>query len=438
MTALRRIVTSVVMTGVILGVAAAPASAHTVSGQGATNYRTRLLSVSPALPGLAVRTVDLASFLEVTWTGSPPLVIQGYAGEPYLRIGPDGVYRNRLSPSTYLNVTRTYYATIPAYADAKAPPQWVKVSSGRTVLWHDHRIHWMGGRTPPEVAAAPGQFHHVFPWSITMTEGTTTVHVKGTLDWVPGSSPWGWVGLIVLLAVVGVVAGGSRRWAPALVALLAVLVGADIVHAVGTGLEVHGSVLHKVLLIFAGSYYSVVAWVLGAVAVRLLRRRSIDGLFAAVFTALVIGLFGGLADVVALARSQVPFLFGTVLDRLLISVSLGVGAGVVGGALLAFRRNRPPVDDGVEGVPGAAAVGTAGAATCDPDPPGGDGARAARRGLPLPAPPGITPAQPPSPGGARGRRRRCPPRPAEHQRQLRPGPPPDGHRPRAHRARPPQ
>ncbi len=122
------------------------------------------------------------------------------------------------------------------------------------------------------------------------------------------------------------------------------LIVTDAIHAIGTGLDVPGSAVHKTLLIFAGSYYSIVAWVLGAVAIRLLARRNVDGLFAAVFAAaLVIGLFGGLADIIALARSQVPFLFGMTFDRVLIAVSFGLGVGVVVGSVLAFRHNRPPM-----------------------------------------------------------------------------------------------
>jgi uncharacterized membrane protein YhaH (DUF805 family) len=338
----RRIVASVVtaLGGLVLW--AAPASAHTVNGQGATNYHTTLDGVSPHVPGLHVRTIDLGSYIEVTWAGSSDLTIQGYQGEPYLRIGPDGVYRNRLSPATYLNVTRSYYAAIPPYADANSAPQWVKLSSGRTVVWHDHRIHWMGGKTPPEVTAAPGAFHHVFPWTVTMTESGTTIHITGTLDWVPGSSPWPWLVGALLLAVVGVLAGRSSRWAFWLSWMLGLIVAADALHAIGTGLDVHGSVVHKLLFIITGSYYSVVAWVLAAVAVRLLRKDTVDGLFAAVFSALVIGLFGGLADVVALARSQVPFLFGTSTDRVVITISLGAGAGIVLGSVLAARHNRAP------------------------------------------------------------------------------------------------
>jgi hypothetical protein len=352
--ALRRIGVSVLMAFALLVATAGPASAHTVSGQGATNYRSTLTGVTPPTPDLKVRVVNLGSDLEVTWTGPTQLLILGYQGEPYLRIGPDGVWRNRLSPATYLNATRALGA-IPPYADATAPPDWVKLSGGRTVIWHDHRIHWMGGPTPPPVAAAPGSYHHVVTWKVQMRDGTTPIVATGSLDWVPGSSPWPWLGIIVALAIVGIVAGLSRRWAPALLALVGVIVIADVLHAVGTGVFAAGSTAHKLLLIVSSSYYSVVAWVLGIIGMRLLAKRSVDGLFAAVFTGLVIGLFGGVADVVALARSQIPFQWGVVFAQVLISVSIGVSAGVVIGSIIAFRINRPVVaaDDTALGTAGA-------------------------------------------------------------------------------------
>jgi len=340
--ALRRIGVSVLMAFALLLATAAPASAHTVSGQGATNYRSTLIGVAPSPPGLKVRVVNLGSDLEVTWTGATQLVILGYQGEPYLRIGPGGVSRNRLSPATYLNATRSLGA-IPPFADYQAPPDWVQLSGGRTVIWHDHRIHWMGGPTPGPVAVAPGSFHHVVTWKVQMELGSKPIVVSGSLDWVPASSPWPWVAVVVVLAALGIVAGASRRWAPALLALIAVIVVADVLHAVGTGVFAAGSAGHKLLVTISGSYYSVVAWVLGVVAIRLLAKRSVDGLFAAVFTGLVIGLFGGVADVIALDRSQIPFQWGTGLARVLIAVSIGASAGVVVGSILAYRNNRPPV-----------------------------------------------------------------------------------------------
>jgi hypothetical protein len=352
-TALRRIVASVVMAIGALVATAAPAAAHTVSGQGSTNYRSTLKSVTPPIPGLHVSVVNLGSDLKLTWTGPTDLTVFGYQGEPYLRIGPDGVFRNRLSPAAYLNATRSYGA-IPPYADASAKPDWERLSGGRTVVWHDHRIHWMGGPTPPPVAAAPGSFHHVVTWNVKLTEAGTPVVVTGALDWVPGSSPWPWMILIIGLTIVGILIGASRFWAHGLAALVGVLVAADLVHAIGTGAFAAGSLGHKVAVTFTGSYYSIVAWVLGAVAIRLLMKRSVDGLFAAVFTALVIGLFGGLADVVSLARSQVPFEWGVRAAQVLVAVSIGAGAGVAIGSVVAFRFNRPLPAAEQAGTPGPA------------------------------------------------------------------------------------
>jgi len=347
---------------VVLAVDASPASAHTVSGQSASNFRSTLTGTTPQVPGLSVRVVELGSQLEVTWTGQDDLVVTGYRQEPYLRIGPDGIFRNRRSTATYLNATRAG-GQVPPDADDNAPPDWVRIGSGRTVRWHDHRIHWMGGRLPPTVRRDPGSAHRIVDWKVDMLEAGRTITAAGTLEWAPASSALPWILLIVVLAVAGIVAGLSRRWAEVLLALTAVLVAADVVHAVGTGLAFAGTLGHRMALILGGSYYSVVAWVLGGVAIWLLARRSVDGLFAAVFTALVIGLFGGLADVVSLSRSQIPFSFGAGTARLLVAISIGGSIGVIVGSILAFRRNRPPVVSDVDGrgVPSSPDLGAAGA-----------------------------------------------------------------------------
>ena len=53
---------------------------------------------------------------------------------------------------------------------------------------------------PPAVTAAPGQRHVVQPeWQIPLRLGGRTALLQGDVTWVPGPSPWPWVGLIVLL-----------------------------------------------------------------------------------------------------------------------------------------------------------------------------------------------------------------------------------------------
>ena len=57
------------------------------------------------------------------------------------------------------------------------------------------------------------------------------------------------------------------------------------------------------------------------------------------------GLFGGVTDTAALTRSPIPFGWGAGLDRLIVSISVGLGFGIVVASVLADRRNRQPVAD---------------------------------------------------------------------------------------------
>src|SRR5439155_10614063 len=61
--AMRRLLLSATAALLWLGVAAAPASAHSVSGVSATNFHTHLKSVTPAVPGLEVKVVEAGSRL---------------------------------------------------------------------------------------------------------------------------------------------------------------------------------------------------------------------------------------------------------------------------------------------------------------------------------------------------------------------------------------
>ena len=47
-----------------------------------------------------------AARLELTNDTDTDVIVRATEGEPYLRIGPDGVFENLLSPATYINRTR--------------------------------------------------------------------------------------------------------------------------------------------------------------------------------------------------------------------------------------------------------------------------------------------------------------------------------------------
>ena len=143
-----------------LGVAAPPASAHSVSGVSATNFQTNLTSVTPAVPGLAVKVVEAGSRLEAENRTGQEIVVLGYKGEPYLRIGPDGVFQNKLSPATYINASRKGGTPPESAKNAKVgDTDWEKISSEPVARWHDHRIHWMGNQPAARSGTSPGERH---------------------------------------------------------------------------------------------------------------------------------------------------------------------------------------------------------------------------------------------------------------------------------------
>jgi hypothetical protein len=320
---------------------AAPASAHSVSGVGATNWQTTLTGVIPATPGLSVRVVENGSRLEVTNHG-PDVVVLGYEGEPYLRIGPHGVFINTRSPAAYLNCSRSG-CSVPATADAGATPRWEQFSNSQTALWHDHRIHWMGNQLPPDVARAPGQRHVQARFTVTLLQGSSRIEVKGDYTWVPGPGPFPWLVLAAALAAVAILVAVTRSWRVLAVAT-GLVVAFDFGHAVAVAGSWSGGPVFRVAQLFEGSSYQIPGWILGALAVRLLSRGRPRGRQAAACAGASAVLFTGLLDFQVLARSQGPFAGPVALDRLCVAVCLGLGLGVVAGALALIRADHPRVE----------------------------------------------------------------------------------------------
>jgi hypothetical protein len=355
---MRRILLAASAVVLWLGLAAAPASAHNVSGVSATNFHTHLKSVTPAVAGLEVKVVEAGSRLQVTNHGGQEVVVLGYHDEPYLRIGPQGVFQNKLSTATYLNQTRKGKEP-PASANNAKPGEtdWQKISSDPVARWHDHRIHWMLSTNPSPVQAAPGQRHVIIPeWIVTMKQGSQTIAVKGDLVWEPGSSALPWYVLVVALLALVVVVGRSPAWAPGLAAVVAVMLAVDVFHAVGLGLANAGGLGYRLTKSVTQSPFSVVGWVAAGLAIVWLLRRRSDGLSVAALAGLLVALLGGVGDAGALSRSEVPFGFGAALARLAIAASMGLGFGlaVAAGLRLSGVGLPPPARDEPETAPAVA------------------------------------------------------------------------------------
>jgi hypothetical protein len=155
-----------------------------------TNYQTRIIAITPAVPGLDVRVRDPGDQLELTNTTGHDVVVLGYDHEPYLRVGPGGVSTNLRSPATYLNRDRFPTIRLPDQIDARAAPRWQRISRTPIAAWHDHRTHWMGGSDPPAVQAEPWREHVIIPkWQIELRDGRHPIVVTGDLRWIPTPQP---------------------------------------------------------------------------------------------------------------------------------------------------------------------------------------------------------------------------------------------------------
>ena len=96
MAEMRRIAATVAIVLVAIVAMATPASAHATGGETTSNYLTTVTK-QPALDGVTADVLQSGDRLEIRNDG-PEITVIGYNDEPYLRIGPEGVFENENSP----------------------------------------------------------------------------------------------------------------------------------------------------------------------------------------------------------------------------------------------------------------------------------------------------------------------------------------------------
>ena len=319
---------------------AAPASAHVGGGRAGSDFDGALRSVSPALPGVTVRVLDFGDQLEVVNPTGTELAVPGYSGEPYLRIGPDGVWRNALSPATWLNLDRYGRTPIPDDVDINAAPRWEQVSTQPQYVWHDHRTHWMTeGQLPPVVVADPGSAHTISEWTVPMTYGGTDVAVAGELTWSPPPPGWLVWPVYVLLLAGAVLTGWLARGPRLLAVALGLGAAAALLHALTTP-EPAASVSSHTGAIVSALLPALLVALTAVVGVRaaVRGRGSLTGLTAVVAGWLL--LVEGLPDVDVLWTAHALTTGPEVLARAAVALMVAGGLGLVVGGVGAARRFR--------------------------------------------------------------------------------------------------
>jgi hypothetical protein len=327
---------------VIGGVAGAgPAAAHTIGGVQATSYKSDLVSLDPPSATVELRLLDLGRRVQLTNRGRADVVVFGYGGEPYLRVGPGGVFENRRSPTLYKNMTTVNgtAAAVPKSASASAAPQWRRTGGGRTVRWRDQRTRWEGADAPA-VKRDPSRRHVVVQaWTIQLRAGTQAVAATGRIVYVPPPALAPWVLIAVALLLLTAALGLGSHWGPQLSGAVALLVAVDVVQTFASGAVTHDGLPILFVKVVLGGIFSSVAWVVGALSISPLQRGREGALIGAGVAGLFIALFSGLTDLGTLVNSQAPSTLPDGLARAGVSVAFGVGLGLVAAVFVVIRTH---------------------------------------------------------------------------------------------------
>lgn len=196
----------VLATIVMIGALTAPtAFAH----QGNPDFRSEITSIDPSSlgEGLDFSIQNFDDNVELVNRSGKEVMVEGYDGEPYIRISSSGVVEVNLnSPAYYLNEDRLAEVELPDRADANAAPDWKEVDSTGQFSWHDHRSHYMGLGTPSQVEDK-SKTTKIFDYLIPIRVDGKRAEVHGTLTWVGQDSGFPLVPFLVL-AIVAIGLGG--------------------------------------------------------------------------------------------------------------------------------------------------------------------------------------------------------------------------------------
>jgi hypothetical protein len=203
----------------------------------------------------------------------------------------------------------------------------------------------MGPGQPPQVADASGTTHQLSVSRVRFVHDGTTHDATITLDWVPAPSGVAWIPVGVAAFVAAFAAAFARQRLRVVAALVTMLVLLDASHTIAYELVRPGTTFGKVWQFFENGFVSVLVWIAAIPTVVALWRRRVEGLYGAIFVALMVALVGGASDASVLWHSQLPSAGPDVVTRLEVVLALGLGGGVALGALtrvIVFERARPP------------------------------------------------------------------------------------------------
>ncbi len=266
----RKLLGAALLAAIVLA-PAQPAFAHGGNGGASSDYRIEVTGFEGDATGIEVHPVELGNRMELVRTTAKEVQILGYDGEPYIRLDADGVFENVNSPAHYINLDRFARIPIPPTATATATPNWVMLSNGTSVRWHDHRTHWMDPTPRQDVRDNPNVERVIFPANhVDLLVDGKPVAAIVRVTWLPPPSRMVWLVIsslaacALLAALVLVPSLGRFVPALALLAAIASLAGSGtstfrvMASALAIVLVIAGWILHNRWLPVAASVLVVI------------------------------------------------------------------------------------------------------------------------------------------------------------------------------------
>jgi len=176
-------------------------------------YLDRITSTSGLGPVQVSVTANGSGFVTITVPEGHTVIVGGYQDEYYLGIGKTGGWKHNALSQTWLTFHPSEQG-VPGTGVLWRPEQ----SPGRTITFHDHRVHWM--QNPPS-GTGNGRIIHLQNYVIPMIVDNHKAKAEGEVRFRFGStsfraqgssrSSWPWFAAI---SVLGVVLGAiiAARW----------------------------------------------------------------------------------------------------------------------------------------------------------------------------------------------------------------------------------
>ena len=172
---------------ITLGLVAVPGvSAHT----GASEFTPVIEEITPQVDGLDITVAYSVNYqFVVENTTDKEFTVFAGSGEPFLRIGPEGVFGNFASPTWYDARAPEGLETVPegARPGADVPPEWRQVSRQPSYGWFDHRLHPAGSEkfVSDEVRQSKKTVIVGEPWEVLTRYGDVEGRISGRFEFQP-------------------------------------------------------------------------------------------------------------------------------------------------------------------------------------------------------------------------------------------------------------